>query len=233
MDFDAITFADDVDAHADLNKREDIIHHVSNNMTPDDSHVAEIETPTSKTNQRKTKLFTRQSWNYDWLTYEQGGSYVTMVWCRICKAHHNDTVAEGSKKQNQLGDLDAYIKGTANTKKDTAKCHDKSNLHFRCLQESRMKAEVPPIKHSLTKLTDKTHQKMSRLMDWAYTVAYCEQPFTVFATLINIEKKPGVSDRVAVNHCADEKLQSEFGCSTSRADMQCPPAKGNLEVLMC
>ena len=182
--------------------------------------------PTSK---RKTKLSTLQSWHYDWLAYEQdGSSYVTMVWCRICKAHHNETVAQGSKKQNQLCDLDAYIKGTANAKKDTAKCHEKSNMHFRCLQESRMKAEVPP-----TKLTDETHQKMFRLMDWAYTAAYCEQPFTVFATLINIEKKPGVSDRVAVNHCADEKLQSEFGCSTSQADMQCPPAKGNLEVLMC
>ena len=96
----------------DPNTREDIIHHVSNEMT--DRHVAEMETPTSK---RKTKLSTLQSWNYDWLAYEQGGSYVTMVWCRICRAHHNARVAQGSKKQNQLCDLDAYIKGTANVKR--------------------------------------------------------------------------------------------------------------------
>ena len=114
MDFDAITFADDADAHADLNT----LHHVSNEMTPADRPVAEMEMTTSETNQRKTKLSTLQSWNDDWLAYEQDGSYVTMVWCRICRAHHNATVAEGSKKQNQLCDLDAHIKGTANNKKE-------------------------------------------------------------------------------------------------------------------
>ena len=118
IDFDAITFADDADAHADLNTREDTLHHVSNEMTPADRPVAEMELTTSKTNQRKTNLSTLQSWNYDWLAYEQDGSYVSMVWFRICRAHHNATVAQGSKKQNQLCDLDAYIKGTANANKE-------------------------------------------------------------------------------------------------------------------
>ena len=42
MDFDAITFADDADAHADLNT----LHNVSNEMTPADRHVAEMEMTT-------------------------------------------------------------------------------------------------------------------------------------------------------------------------------------------
>ena len=39
MDLDAIIFADDADAHADLNTREDSLHHVSNEMTPADRPV--------------------------------------------------------------------------------------------------------------------------------------------------------------------------------------------------
>ena len=236
IDFDAITFADDADAHAhvdlntvtredtlhdvsnemtpaddndDLITLEDTLHHVSNEMTLADRPVAGMETPTSKTNQRKTKLSTLQSWNYDWLAYEQDGSYVTMVWCRICKAHHNAAVAQGSKKQNQLRDLNAYIKGTANVKKDMAKCHEKSNLHLQCRQESNKKPEVPAIKRSLTKLTDETRQKMCRLVDWAYTVAYCELPFTVFATLLNTEKKHGVN--LGQTYTNDKACQNFIG----------------------
>ena len=46
MDFEAITFADDEDAHADPNTQGDTLHHVSNEMTRADRHVAEMETPT-------------------------------------------------------------------------------------------------------------------------------------------------------------------------------------------
>ena len=47
IDFDAITFADDdADSHADLNTQEDTLYRVSNEMTPADRPVAEMETPT-------------------------------------------------------------------------------------------------------------------------------------------------------------------------------------------
>ena len=87
-----------------------------------------------------------------------------------------------------------------------------SLTRFRCLQESHIKTEVPTIKHSLTKLTDETHQKLCRLMDWAYTVAYCEQPFTVFATLLNIEKKHGVNlGQTYANDKACQDIIGEIG----------------------
>ena len=44
--------------------------------------------------------------------------------------HHNATVAQGSKKQNQLCDLDAYIKGTENVTKDVARATASLRLTF-------------------------------------------------------------------------------------------------------
>ena len=126
------------------------------------------------------------------------------------------SVAQGTLSQqhnlNQLSDLDAYIRGTSNVKKDTVKCHEKSNNHLHSLKASLVKTEVPAIQRSFITLDEEVHKKICKLMDSAYTVAYCEQPFTVFQILLSVAKKHGVNlGQTYMNDKACQHFISEIG----------------------
>ena len=86
---------------------------------------------------------------------------------------------------------DAYVTGTANVKKDTAKSHANSNKTS-VLKASPVPPENQEIRKLITKMDEATFARMCRLFDWAYLIAKNEDAFTSFPLYVAIEKKHGV-----------------------------------------
>lgn len=124
-----------------------------------------------------------------------------------------------------------YITGTTNVKKkDTAKTHNNSKGHITACQANQGPTNSNTIRQLQT-LNDKTETKMCKLFDIAYTVAYTEQPFSLYKTLVAVERKHGVdlgftyhnskSCRIFIEHIVGnirDQLQAEkksqpFYCS--------------------
>ena len=121
----------------------------------------------------------------------------------MCRYHQIDQQVQPaiSPGQKQICDLDAYTVGTSNIKKDTTQAHSTSKTHL-----AAVRAKHPPKKESvmhqqLTALNTKTMNKMCKLFDIAYTVAYCEQLFTLYRTLVSVERKHGVE--LGTTYCND------------------------------
>ena len=148
---------------------------------------------------RPTKAATVTSWGFDWLCFETENGYVTKVWCKICRERYQDRCPESSTStpsalhpgQVQVCDLDAYITGTTNVKKDTAKSHLTSKSHIATLHAMAPLQETE-IAKQFRKMDETMKARLCKLFDLAYTVAKCEQPFSLFETLISVEKKHGV-----------------------------------------
>ena len=89
--------------------------------------------------------------------------------------------------------VDAYVTGTANVKKVTAKSHANSKTHkSSILKASPVLPENQERRKLITKLDEATFAKMCRLFDWAHLIAKKEDSFTSFPLYAAIEKKHGV-----------------------------------------
>jgi len=145
---------------------------------------------------RKTRTVTVDDWGYDnWLQYESHDGFVTKVWCSYCRKRQNDEQFQQAihSGQKQICDLDAYAVGTSNVKKDTAKSHSTSKSHLAFIRATmKSKKDSAMLQQLTARMNTKTKEKMCKLFDIAYTVAYCEQPFTLYKTLVSVERKHGV-----------------------------------------
>lgn len=144
---------------------------------------------------RTSATHTVDSWGFDWLRYEANNKVVTKVWCCTCREYYSKH--QGSiplhAGQERLCNTEPYISGTTNIKKDTANTHGKSKSHIAAFQAlTTPSPEVSDTVQCLQRLNDRTKEKMCKLFDIAYTVAHSEQPFTLFRTLVGLEKKHGV-----------------------------------------
>lgn len=144
---------------------------------------------------RTSATHTVDSWGFDWLRYEANNKVVTKVWCCTCREYYSKH--QGSiplhAGQERLCNTEPYISGTTNIKKDTANTHGKSKSHIAAFQAlTTPSPEVSDTVQCLQRLNDRTKEKMCKLFDIAYTVVHSEQPFTLFRTLVGLEKKHGV-----------------------------------------
>ena len=119
------------------------------------------------------------------------------MWCKVRKQYKHQTGGAISSGQSQLCDLDAFVEGTTNIKRDTATSHNGSQMHKAAVKAAQQavaeeSGSAPVIVRQLTVMSDAAKDKMVKLFDIAYTVAKCEQPFTLFPTLVAMEKRHGV-----------------------------------------
>lgn len=121
-----------------------------------------------------------------------------LAWCKYCREYYGEggkgkgTLAASNAGQAQLCNIDAYVKGTQNVKKDTASDHEKSKNHAKAVKECLPSKEVPVIYKHLAKMDENTYARMCKMFRWAYTVAHSELSFTDFPILISVEKVHGV-----------------------------------------
>ena len=160
-------------------------------------HDSSVGASSSKAPKKKpVRLKTISSWNFDWLKYElsDDGLLVTKVWCCVCRDFADSAAQIMNAGQSQCcRDLDAYIIGTSNIKKDTANTHASSLVH--CKAMAAKTAHDSPASTALgkhiSKMDDLTYERICKLFDWAFVVAKKELPFTLFPTLVNTELKHG------------------------------------------
>lgn len=171
---------------------------------------------------RRTRPVTVDGWGYDWLQYESRDGVVTKVWCSVCRHHQVDQQVQPaiSPGQKQICDLDAYTVGTSNIKKDTAKAHSTSKCHLAAVRAKNPEKKESLMHQQITALTTKTMNKMCKLFDIAYTVAYCEQPFTLYRGLVSLERKHGVE--LGTTYCNDMACRAFIGhiAGTMMSDLQ-------------
>lgn len=144
------------------------------------------------------KISTVQAWGYTWLKCESSdGVFTEKVWCSICAkvygSQENEKGANLNAGQTQLcGDtLDAYVRGTDNVKKDTAKCHGSSRSHCRAEEQLKKRESSESLNSHFNKLGLAWRHRMCKLFDWAYLVAKEGLPFTMFPKLASVEVKHG------------------------------------------
>ena len=163
-------------------------------LVTDDAGPSQTSQKSPASNARKTKSVTVDGWGYDWLEYESRDGLVTEVWCTACRSHHDDRNTQQyiHSGQAQICDLDAYVVGTSNVKKDTAKSHSISKSHLAALKAKKTPNKDSVMIQQLQAMNAGTKEKMCKLFDIAYTIAYCELPFTMYKTLVSVERKHGV-----------------------------------------
>ena len=144
------------------------------------------------------KVSTVKGWGFDYIGFEDDGINVTKVWCDLCRKFPEvgTSVHEGGKKN--VGDPKVYITGTCKVKKDSIQKHNLSSMHLNALKKqqgiemNKVSLQDRPIVKSVVNMEQKNLDKCVKLFDIAYTVAYKELPFTMYPTLIRLEKKHGV-----------------------------------------
>lgn len=149
------------------------------------------------------------AWGFDWLEYpesDKASGVVSKVWCKYCRNFKNKSLNRG---QAQLCDLDAFVQGTENIKKDTAKSHMNSKTHEAALAADAAEKEglSGGVLGQLRQIQPREEDRISKLFDIAYTIAKCELPFTLFPTLIALEKRHGVDLGTAY---ANDKACKDF-----------------------
>lgn len=156
----------------------------------------ELNSGATATNRKNPKVETVGKWGYDWLGYEEKDGYVCKVWCNICRGKYLEPESQTpiTKKALHVGqqilcDFDAFTLGTNNVKKDTAKCHGASKTH---LLAQQVDIGETTLFKSLLAMEEWLMERMKKLFDIAYCVAYAELPFQFYETMVAVEKKHGV-----------------------------------------
>lgn len=175
----------------------------------------EVAASSSKSS-RKTKTATVQGWGYDWLEYTECTSQAGVVqkmWCRLCRKYKDKVTSTVSSNpgQSQLCDLDAFVVGTCNIKKDTAKCHSQSKIHLeaRKAEKESTTGRKSTVAEQLQEMGQTVMTKMVKLFDIAYTIGKSELPFTLYPTLISMEKRAGVD--LGVTYQNDKSCREFIG----------------------
>ena len=113
-------------------------------------------------------------------------------------------------------DTEAYIVGMHTVKKNNAQDHTKSAGHIaaiKAMKQKEINAKTPlaqtPIVKAVTLMDTQTEQRMCRLFDIAYTIAFEELPFTYYPLLIKLEQKHGMD--LGVRYANDKACASFVG----------------------
>lgn len=189
-----------------------------------------------KTSKRKPpKVETVRTWKFDWLEFEEKNGVVINVWCRHCKIYYSDGgPGEGAVKKDisgQLCNINAYVSGTDNIKKDTATDHNSSRMHIRAVNHMTSKEESV-ISQALSRMDEKTQERLCKLFRWAYTIAYAEFGFTDFQLLLNVEKAHGVD--LGETYANDKACRSFIGhCAGHMKDCLRATAENKDEPFYC
>ena len=159
---------------------------------------------------------TLTNWGFEFIDFEDDNGYVKKIWCSICRAHSNAYRGTLHSGHRQLVDTEAYIVGTHTVKKNNAQDHAKSAGHIAAImamKQNEINAKTPlaqtPIVKAVTMMDTQTEQRMCRLFDIAYTIAFAELPFADYPLLIKLEQKHGVD--LGVTYANDKACASFIG----------------------
>ena len=87
-----------------------------------------------------------------------------------------------------------FVTGTDNFRLDSIRSHESSIPHIQVTKAFmfRCNPEKAPLPRALAAVSEEVQLKMNKLFEVAYFVAKLELPFTVYESIVSLEKKHGV-----------------------------------------
>lgn len=178
---------------------------------PSKKKKIEQQTKNPKKVPPKVRISTIKRWSFENIGFEADAEsiFVTKIWCTICRKYPGAGLDDRTRS---LNDCQAYVDGTDKVKKDSIAKHMSSNVHLAAekLEKKDSQPHTPfhkrPIVKAVSQMDKRTTEKLCKLYDIAYTIAYNEMPFTKMPVLIKLERKHGVD--LGTTYCNNQACHS-------------------------